>query len=210
MPTITETEIARIADIYEATLTETFHRTTVQEERLYRECPSAFWLAPDADLRTEARCPPKPHAEPVVAAATPHDVAMIPTGYPAAILSPLLLAGPVFVATLGLVMEGSGAPLTRLGQALALALVSFPLTIPVGAILALLPVSVGVASLARLDGSRPVARDTRLWAATGAGLGLAIAALFDAGIVTVPLVLTAIACATMARRAIEWIEPEFA
>ncbi len=208
MTTITDADVARMPRVAEVTLADTFHWTMTEEERLYRDCPTAFWLAPGADI-----CAP---AEPVLAvtsepeALEPIDTAWIPTGCRAAVLWPLLVAGPVFVASTGLVFDGSGTPLSRMASSVGLALVSFPLTIPFGAVLALLPVLLGVATLAWLGREHAVARDTRLWAATGAGLGLLIGALFDAGMVSVSLVLTAVACATVARRAIDWVEPEFA
>ncbi|MFD1787214.1 hypothetical protein ACFSC3_06495 [Sphingomonas floccifaciens] len=207
MPAVTETELAAMPRIADATLAAAFHWPATEEERLYRDCPTAFWLAPDADdLLPEPPLAPMPQTEPQHSA-TPE---MTATGTTGAIGLAVAVAGPVFVAALSLVVQSPSTPIERIAGGLALALVSFPLTIPVGGLAALLPVILGVTTLAWLGSERPLARRGSLWAATGTGMGLAIAALFDAGMVTIPLVLTSIACATVAHRAIDWVEPEFA
>lgn len=198
----TDADIASMPQIAEATLTGTFHWAVSPEERLYRDCPTAFWLAPDGDGLLPA---PEFSIDPSVTQAEPaaSDVATA-NGFLAAIGFAMMVAGPSFLSTLSLVTDGVGTPLTRIATGVGLGLVSAPLSIPFGAILAAAPVIVGVGLLTWLGMSRPVARLRRLWAATGAGMGLMIAAAFDAGMTTVPIVLTSIACACVAHRAIDW------
>lgn len=200
----TDVDIAAMPGIADAALARTFHWPMPEEARLYRDCPTAFWLAPGADdLLADLSSPTPPPA------AAPANDDAIATGFLAAIGLALLVAGPSFVATMSLVSDIGGAtPLARIAMGVAMGLTLSPLTIPFGGIAAAAPVVLGVSLLAWLGTSRPVARLRRVWAATGAGMGLIIAAAFDAGIVTVPLVLTSVACASIAHKAIDWATPD--
>ncbi len=207
MSTITATDLADMPRIADATLASTFRWREDEAARLYRECPTAFWLAPDGEDTPLYAVAPSPAAPAV--AETPIDPP-VATGVLPAIGLGVGVAGPIFIATMGLVADGGTTAIERMAMSLGLALVSIPLSVPFGALAAALPVILGVSLLAWFGAERPLARRTSLWAATGAGMGLLIAALFDAGMVTIPLVLTSIACATVARRAVDWIEPELA
>lgn len=198
----TDADIAAMPGIADAALARTFHWPLSEEARLYRDCPTAFWLAPDADdVLTERPAPPPPASAPAALA----DVDTTATGFLTAIGLALLVAGPSFVATMGLVTDiGGTTPITRIAMGVAMGLVLSPLTIPFGGIAAATPVILGVSLLAWLGTTYPAARRRRVWAATGAGMGLIIAAAFDAGMTTLPLVLTSIACASIAHTAIDW------
>ncbi|KQN26180.1 hypothetical protein ASE86_08500 [Sphingomonas sp. Leaf33] len=202
----TAADVAAMPQIADATLARTFHWSLPPEEGLYRDCPTAFWLAPEADSLLPA---PNFTLEPQVAQAeptAPDAATATATGFLAAIGFAMMVAGPSFLSTLSLTTDGVGTPLARIASGVGLALVSAPLSIPFGAIPAAAPVIIGVGLLTWLGMSRPIARLRRLWAATGAGMGLMIAAAFDAGMTTVPIVLTSIACACVAHRAIDWTE----
>lgn len=201
----TDADIAAMPHVADAALAATFHWGVSEESRLYRECPTAFWLAPDAyaALTTPEvagrKMPEKPEA--VVTDVTA-------TGVRGAITSAALVAGPVFLSALGLIQETGGTPISAIVRSVWLGLMSAPLSIPVGALAALIPAIIGVCVLSMLGLKHPLARRRSLWASTGAGMGLIIAAAFDAGMTTIPLVLTSIACATVARKAIDWPDPD--
>lgn len=209
MPATTDADVARMSHIADATLTDTFHWPTTAEDRLYRDCPTAFWLAPHDDALPPTDGP-APVAPPVLPDADGRPLPATAEGLGSAMGLGVGIAGPVFVAAMSLVSEGFGTPLARIATGLGVAIVSVPLTVPFGGLAAALPVILGVSLLAWLGTGHQVARRRSLWAATGGAMGLVIAALFDAGMTTIPLVLTSIACATVAHRGIDWVDPEFA
>lgn len=203
----TEADIAAMPRLADAVLAKALHWAATEEERLYRECPTAFWLAPEAnDIMTPPQAMTTATIEPTP---EPSDE-KVATGQGSAIGFASLVAGPVFLSTLSLVTEGNGTPIGRILSGVGLGLISAPLSMPVGAIAASMPVILGVALLSWLGLNHATARRRSLWAAVGAGMGLIIAAAFDAGMATIPLVLTAVACASVAHRAIHWTDVDFA
>ncbi|WP_326524448.1 hypothetical protein [Sphingomonas sp.] len=145
----------------------------------------------------------EPHADPV----TDHPAGV--EGRAGAMAVSMMAAGPIFLASMMLMIEGGRESIgERTMMAVVGTMISLPFTVIIGAIFGLAPIAAGVTALARLGVHDPVARNRWLWAATGAGMGLAIAGMFDAQIVTIPLVLTSVACAMIAHRAISWHDPE--
>jgi len=205
MTTLTDAEIAAMPQVAGAILADTVHWRGSEEERLYRECPSAFWLAPDGSdaLPPIEYCVPTSFESPAV---TSHPASV--EGQAGAIGFAALIAGPVFISTMSLVIDGGGTPLNRIAMGVGLGLISFPFSIPVGALAAVLPLMLGVFLLTWLGTTHKAARLRRVWAATAAGMGTIFAAMFDAGIVTVPLVITSITCAMVAHRAIDWTDAD--
>lgn len=205
-------QLSEMTEITEQMIERTFHRYP-DLETLYRDCPSAFWLAPDADdlLPIPAPAPAKTSPAPVEIETVPGDSPMV-DGLSSGVARALIVAGPIFAAT-GLMLAET-APDERwwspFGRALA-SLVAAPLTITVGAMLALLPVLAGVLALGWAGKTFTGLRQRSAWSATGALMGVAIAAMFNAGgAVALALVTTSIACATVARSCVAWTDPEFA
>ncbi|MES2338568.1 MAG: hypothetical protein V4537_10765 [Pseudomonadota bacterium] len=195
------TQASEMTRTTDRTLAATFGWTTA-EERLYRDCPTAFWLAPDGDgVLPPVDGPSLP--PPVASVEAPASVA----GHGVGMGQAMLAAGPIFTAA-AIITVPMGEDLGQRMGLLFGSLVAMPLTMLVGIVLGCLPILLGTGILAWRGLHDPLARERWLWAATGGGMGLAIAGLFDAQVVTVPLVLASAACATIAHRPIEWIDPE--
>lgn len=209
MTAVSQADIDAMPQIADATLANTLHWSETKEERLYRECPTAFWLAPDAEAVLRPAdgpvLPPPPRPVDLVEDAT---TGWRAEGFGSAVGYAVAIAGPTFVATMGLIDTGVGTPIERIASGIALGAVSAPMSIPFGSIAAFVPVLLGAFILTHAGVEHSIARRRSLWAAVGTGMGLLIAAAFDAGMVTIPLLLTSIACASIAHRAITWVEPE--
>lgn len=204
--------LSEMIDITESTIDRTFGRHP-DLDALYRRCPTAFWLAPDCDGVLPA-LPPGPTlpAPSLVLSDAPPDDAPPPAAHGLArgVGMSVVAAGPIFAATAMMLEQ---AQYDRhlwdpLGRALV-SLIAFPLTITFGAVLAVLPILIGALSLGAAGTRMPTVRKPAVWALTGGVMGLAIAALFDAGAtVGLALIATSIACAGIARAAVDWNVPE--
>lgn len=203
-------QVSAMTDTTEATLARTFGWDT-PEAKLYRDCPTAFWLAPgdDAAFGVSPDGPIMP--APAVAAEDGHvDGADTVDGMRGAVLGGVLSAGPIFTAVLALTFPNTGpdawyAPFGRVMMSLLIA----PVTILVGAVLALLPMLAGVLLLGIVGTTIDRLRAPATWAATGSVMGIAIAAMFDAGSSAGPaLIATGAFCASIARRFVDWHAPE--
>lgn len=203
--------LSEMTETAEVMLSSIFARDRARDIALYRECPTAFWLAPDADLSVEPTAPPadilvSPNVRPP--SETPDEV----TGINSAILHAMIAAGPVFAAAWLAIESGQTGdswwePLARAGLSVMLA----PFTVLVGAVLGVIPILVGTMMLGEGGTHLIWLRKRGAWLATGAAMGTAIAALVgaDAG-AGLALIVTSVACATIARHAVDWNEPEFA
>lgn len=176
---------------------------------LYRDCPSAFWLAPDGSRQIvpveEPRRPqvlhlaPRPQAEPEPAPVS---------GRVAGSAIALGIAGPMFLATTMFVDGLDQGVLRSFGMA-GVSAVAMPFTVPIGALLALLPVICGVLTLSHFGIREPIVREPWVWTMVGTIMGIAIAVLFGAGAaVGLGLIATSAACARISRAGVEWHDPE--
>ncbi len=202
-------QISEMTETTEATLARTFGWET-PEARLYRECPSAFWLAPDGG----GVLPPPPAGPAMPQIVTrwhlDDDPANAVEGKASGIFHAMLAAGPIFAATAMLL-----APTTTdrqwwdpLGRA-AMTLVAAPLTMIFGAVLALLPVLAGVLCLAAAGKTVMTLRKPAAWTLTGGIMGAGLATLFDAGgPFGLAMIATSVACAAIARRHVTWTDAE--
>jgi hypothetical protein len=195
-------QISEMTVTTEQTLAETLGWAS-EEERLYRDCPTAFWLAPDGDgVLPPPPAGPKPPTPVLPLAADPVAV----DGMGVGIFRAMMAAGPIFAATALLLLptEADRTWLQPIGRALA-SLAAFPLTIVFGAALAVLPLLTGVVALGFAGRSIARLRTPGAWAATGGVMGAAIATLCDAGgPAGLALIATSVACAAIARTAIAW------
>jgi hypothetical protein len=125
------------------------------------------------------------------------------------ILRGTLAAGPLFVTLLaaGLALGSNAAiPLGAPGTSwLAAPAVLMVATLP-GALLAIVPILLGTAALARLGLDNPGLRHPAAWALAGAGVVLAATIALDAAepAFTPALAATAAACALLARSGVHW------
>ncbi|MHA6723039.1 hypothetical protein [Sphingomonas sp. RS2018] len=211
MTPLLDERTSHMTEIADRTLAATFRRMS-PEEALYRDCPSAFWLAPGGDdaLPTMAEPTMSPRQTSRTVARPRRDLARIVdvASQRLAIAAATVAAGPIFAAMLMLTLPSSDSLLQGLGKIVMLSIVGLPLTVIVGSFLGVLPICGGAAFLCRLGRTKERARTCQVWAATGAGMGLAIAGLLDAGLVSIPLILTSVACALIAHGHLDWIEAE--
>lgn len=176
---------------------------------LYRDCPSAFWLAPDGSRQIVPVEEPR-RAHVLHLAPKPPEELALPSvsGRIGGGGLSLAVAGPVFLTTAMLfdgLERGVGSGIVAAFASLA----AFPFTIPVGAVLGLLPVVLGVSVLSHLGIKVPEARPAWVWTLVGAAMGFCIAAMFDAGIpIGAALVATSATCARIARSWVQWHDPE--
>ncbi len=205
-------QISEMTETTETTLARTFGWET-PEARLYRDCPTAFWLAPDGDgvLNPPAPGPilPTGFAQP---ANKDDDAADVVEGMNYAVLVAVLAAGPIFAAAALLLMpiDVDRDWVSAMGQA-AMSIVAFPLTVPIGGFLALLPVLVGVLALGNAGQTIPTLRRPAAWALTGGVMGLTLATMFDTGVaVGLAVITTSVACASIARHFVDWKGPQSA
>ena len=205
-------QLSGMTEITEKTIAQTLHRDA-DLDALYRECPTAFWLAPDADLSVPPAPPHRSGHTVVTTFVLDHQPSNeCVHGRMSAVWRSLLAAGPIFAAT-GLMLHRAEFdqhwwdPFAR---ALA-SLIAAPLTVTVGALLALLPILAGVFAMSATGSAFPVARRPIAWGTAGGVMGLAIAALFDVGSTeALALVTTSVACAWIARTGVEWDHPSLA
>ena len=206
-------QLSGMTEITERTLDDALYHHRSQLDTLYRDCPTAFWLAPDADDLLLAPGDPAPIA-PVRAPGPAPDVDEEPRahGLGRAIGYGIVSAGPIFTAT-AMMLDRTGYD-SSWWDAVARGLVSlfaFPLTITVGAFLAFLPVFFGVLGLTAIGRTHEAARVPAVWAATGGAMGAALATVFDAGATAgLALVATSILSARIAHVAIRWSDLETA
>lgn len=210
--------LSEMIEITEQTIAPTRSRYP-DLDALYRECPTAFWLAPDGD----DVLPPAPFVAAPSQVAAPIEIdedeptpeptpePTIVTGMSTGVWRALLVAGPTFAATGIMAMPGGQDRWwDPFGRALV-SLVASPLTVPIGAMLGLVPILAGVLALGWSGREISDLRHPAVWGGTGAMMGLAIAALFDAGGgVAIALVATSMLCALIARTGVAWSEPDFA
>lgn len=195
-------QVSEMTETTETTLARTFGWET-PEARLYRDCPTAFWLAPDAqDYLPSLPEAPMPAEVPEPETYLKDEV----EGLRGAVACGALTAGPIFAASLALLLPARGAdawyvPFARAVISLTLA----PVTMLVGAAPALLPVLAGVLVLGMLGTGVATLRTPATWAAVGGVIGAAIAALFDAGSTGgLAVIATSVACAAIARHFVTW------
>lgn len=190
----------------------TIARTAFVWERdygpLYRACPDAFWLAPDADDVLPGIAA---RAAPNAVVAPPRDDSAAPAvarRVTAAAMA-CVTAGPIFLA-IAMLLEGAGRAgvMSGLGHAAA-SLFLAPFSIVIGAVLAVMPVALGTLILGELGLARAASRRPLAWTAVGAMMGIVIAAVFAAGsgVVATGLVLTSAACARIANAFVRWEGP---
>lgn len=204
-------QLSEMTDITETTLMQTFDWDR-DYGPLYRACPTAFWLAPDAsDVLPAVAGPILPRHDIIPvgpSAPAPLDLATA-TGQADAVFAALLVAGPVFAASELLLTGITHAGFAQaIGPALA-SIIFTPLTILFGMPLALLPVMTGVVALAALGRRWTEWREPWVWTATGGALGLMIALAVQADAPTgLALVATSLACARLARHRVAWIDAD--
>lgn len=206
MPTIAMPR--SVASVITETPVKTDYEAAFDWERdygaLYRACPDAFWLAPDADdlLPKLERAAPEPVEGVAVEDIGPARV----SGRIGATVTACLTAGPIFLA---IAILADGADRTGIVAGMGMAAMSLfvaPLSMPIGAILATFPVMLGTLILGELGRTRAEWRRPLLWTAVGTALGLVIAAVFanDSAVAATALVLTSAASARIAHSNIRW------
>ncbi|RHW17075.1 hypothetical protein D1610_13235 [Sphingomonas gilva] len=170
----------------------------------YRQCPSAFWLAPDAadvlppaDLLHPRPAPPAAEPQPMI---DPPDESVDNRAFGAGLA--ILLAGPIFVMSIPLV-EGLAAP------AIAFAMIAaLPFTVVIGAILAAVPVCLGSLLMGKLGEAGRGWRHPLAWMGVGAPFGMVLAALFGSGPQGIgAMAITGALCAGVARWKVRWGTP---
>lgn len=174
---------------------------------IYRKVPSAFWLAPDGDEALPATDGPslRPAASPDESDAAPLPTRIAVTGRSAGASLAMLCAGPIFVLPLLVTLAPALSPAQLLGSIVG-ALAASIVAVPFGIVLGALPILVGTAMMGEAGKHSELPRRYSAWAAVGALMGLAIAGGFDAGIITIPLVLTSLLCALIVRYWTRWDE----
>jgi hypothetical protein len=116
----------------------------------------------------------------------------------------IILAGPVFAATIPLV---SGPPATA-PMAVAVTLALFPLTVPVGMLLAAIPVCAGSLVMGKLGEAGRGWRHPLAWTGVGAPFGMLLASMVGSGPQGVAsMAVTGAICAGIARWKVRWGEP---
>lgn len=173
----------------------------------YRQCPTAFWLAPDAtDILPE---PDLLHPRPMPVSTVEPPVIIDPPEQKVdnraigAALS-IILAGPVFATTIPLV----SGPLATAPMAAVVTLALFPFTVPVGMLLAAIPVCVGSLLMGKLGEVDRRWRHPLAWMGVGAPFGMLLAGLFGSGPQGVAsMAVTGAICAGIARWKVRWGEP---
>ncbi|RDE05175.1 hypothetical protein [Sphingomonas aracearum] len=174
-----------------------------QRADLYRQCPSAFWLAPEADWLPDSDGPMLPAVPDIDNAPAPK---IVVHAFRHMLLA-LTAAGPIFFAA-AMACEGLAAHGTT-GSAvagLAGAVLLSAIVVPFGAVLALLPVLLGTVVMGFASERWERARHPLAWSVTGGAMGVAIAGLFDAGASpTIALLITGLACAAVVRSGV-WFE----
>ncbi|URW76808.1 hypothetical protein M9980_06335 [Sphingomonas donggukensis] len=171
---------------------------------LYRACPDAFWLAPDADdlLPTPDRAAPQ---WTLVTRFEDIDPPSVHHGKTAATMA-CLTAGPIFLAfTMFAEVAGRSGMVAGLGVA-AISLFLAPFTMAIGAFLAAIPVTFGTLILGELGLTRAPWRRPLLWTAVGTAIGIVIAAMFanESLVAATALIFTSAASARIARSVIRW------
>jgi hypothetical protein len=167
-------------------------------EDLYQACPSAFWLAPEDGTIAPPSFDLRPQPSELASAPESIPVDAVWNGAHGGLVA-TMLAGPIFVGLFAVALLPSMG-IAVVGGAVLIGIVACPF----GMMLSCLPVALGSLALGELGRTRPLARLRRVWATTGALMGLAISGLFDAELVTIPLVLTSVACALVAHRGVQW------
>lgn len=130
--------------------------------------------------------------------------------YTAGILRGTAAAGPVFLVAIGLVtLATTVGPIAIRPDAAMVAVVGIAaLSVPVGAVLALVPVTLGTALLAAAGRGNAGLRLPVAWAVIGGlAAGLAMVAIDGPGsdgVGRVALVLTGAICALLARSGVTW------
>lgn len=210
------TTLSEMTGITEDTIASIVYRDMRADghfEALYRAVPTAFWLAPDADLSV----PPQPEHSIVHA---PTDVDRSARCNPPAVIkgrgqgafTALVAAGPSFAAIAyalsgGQTDEAWWQPFGRV----AASLIALPFTVLFGAVLGLVPIVLATLLLGEGGAHRHWLQRQYIWIGTGGVLGMMIAAMFQApGLIGLSLVATAMLCAAIARHAVTWTDPDVA
>lgn len=185
-------------------------RPGLERERDYgaawRDCPSAFWLAPDATDHLPDVDVLKPQYAPEPDSVGKGDhrndahVAQNATGKGKGIATATLVAGPVFFAALVAI----ATPMPQVTSTIVASLLLAPLTIGVGGVLAILPVALGTFAMAWLGRHVAPARWHAAWWLAGALFGMTIAAPFGAFEGLAMMAVTGGVCAGIARAFVRW------